>query len=121
VQRYAVVTARAVAPMPVLAELCLPLVNLGGFLIAYKVRPLVRMPVVSPNPNQQNSQGCGPLVHLCTVCMQGADPEQEVAEAANAIAQCGGTLRSIERVQSLVRERVIRRAALERDEGDGMT
>jgi len=24
--------------MPVLAELCLPLVNVGGFLIAYKVR-----------------------------------------------------------------------------------
>jgi 16S rRNA (guanine527-N7)-methyltransferase len=35
-ERYAIVTARACAPLPVLAELALPLVRLGGRLLAWK-------------------------------------------------------------------------------------
>lgn len=35
-ERYAVVTARACAPLPVLAELALPLLRLGGTLLAWK-------------------------------------------------------------------------------------
>ena len=39
-ERYAVATARAVAPLPVLAELALPLLRVGGTLVAWK-GPLV--------------------------------------------------------------------------------
>jgi 16S rRNA (guanine527-N7)-methyltransferase len=35
-ERFAVVTARACAPLPVLAELALPLLSLGGTLLAWK-------------------------------------------------------------------------------------
>eukprot|EP00241_Pyramimonas_parkeae_P023365 CAMPEP_0114292696 /NCGR_PEP_ID=MMETSP0059-20121206/9203_1 /TAXON_ID=36894 /ORGANISM="Pyramimonas parkeae, Strain CCMP726" /LENGTH=279 /DNA_ID=CAMNT_0001414369 /DNA_START=89 /DNA_END=928 /DNA_ORIENTATION=+ len=65
-ERYDVVTARAVAEMRVLAELCLPMVRVGGFLVAYK----------------------------------GAEPENEVDAARNAIQLLGGTLLRIERVGS---------------------
>jgi 16S rRNA (guanine527-N7)-methyltransferase len=35
-ERYAVATARALAPLPVLAELALPLLRVGGILLAWK-------------------------------------------------------------------------------------
>ncbi len=35
-ERYELVTSRAVAKLPVLVELCLPLVSQGGLMIAYK-------------------------------------------------------------------------------------
>ena len=45
-QVYDVVTARAVAEMRVLAELCLPMVRVDGFLVAYKVRILRYLPIL---------------------------------------------------------------------------
>lgn len=54
-ERFGLVTARALAPMPVLLELCLPLVRIGGRLLAIK----------------------------------GANPEEEIAAAAEAARTLG--------------------------------
>lgn len=46
-QTFELVTARAVADMPVLAELCLPFVRVGGQLVVAKgASPQVRRPKV---------------------------------------------------------------------------
>jgi hypothetical protein len=62
-QCYGVVTARALAPMPVLAELCLPLVAVGGFLIAYKVR---RCPPHPPHCTLDAAAQCRVVVAIAT-------------------------------------------------------
>lgn len=65
-QSYDMVTARAVAEMRMLAELCLPLTRVGGFWIAAK----------------------------------GAEPDEEVLVAMNAISVLGGELLSVSPVES---------------------
>ena len=66
VQSFDVVTARAVAEMRVLAELCLPLTKVGGFWVAAK----------------------------------GAEPDDEIQVAMNAISVLGGELISVKPVES---------------------
>lgn len=60
-EAYAAATARALAPLPALVELCLPFVKVGGVLIAPK----------------------------------GADAEQEIYDASNALSTLGGKVEEI--------------------------
>jgi 16S rRNA (guanine527-N7)-methyltransferase len=61
VQVYHVVTARAVAEMRVLAELCLPLARVDGFVVAYKVgKP-------QPPPVEERLKLGGELVNIIII------------------------------------------------------
>lgn len=71
--RYGTVTARAVAPLNVLAEYCLPFVETGGIMLAYK-GPSAKEEVDAAKNAVRILGGDTPEIFTKTLCATGREP-----------------------------------------------